>query len=204
MNFNIYLAALLTLASTSTALADGRNLKIPPPVEKITPRKTTVPDPVVPVFEDKGSSQRPADPRGNQYINLNSGAGNSTGVPQEAKIQTTFCKYLIENLDKISQPIHSGISSVQFSSANSKHVYHLLGVSSHNRVDGKIPAFIYESTQGAFFVLKPNGSGTSVLHTIPSNVVIVDRANYINQGYWDETKDGQDPLCGQFVNLVRN
>lgn len=212
MNFNICLATLLSLACIST-MADDKRVKNPPLVERIEPRTTKVPPPIIlPTVDDSGTDRptsihRP-DPRG-QYINLQQGAGAGP-VAEIKKTEITFCDYLKKNEAAITRPINSGFNKC-FKTAKfttSAHAgggynqYMLLGVSEHDRTDGMVPAFIYELNTGTIFSIKP--ADEFVVHNIPNNVVIVDRDAFRGQNYWDAVSRGTTPLCGRYINLICN
>ncbi len=216
MKFNIYLATLLTLTCVTT-LASDKGLRNLPPVEKIQPRKTTMPPPVpVPVTEDSGLERaqvtnRP-DRRANQYVNLMQGAG-SAPVIESKKTEITFCDYLATNEEKFMSMINSSIQSVQFNTSgpNSGRLsqFHLLGSTSYSRADGTVKAFVYESITGSIFILRfPNGStsgrGEFVPHSIPSHISIIDKDAYRGDNFWNAVSQGNTPLCGRYINLVRN
>lgn len=209
MNFNIYIAAMICFAFVSTSMARDQDLNKAPPVEPIKGRKVNLPPPLIP---DSGSTERVTtpranDPRGQGYINVFvGGATGRTAAPEVAKRQIPFCSYLAMVEDSLTRPIDTGITSANFTSGNSRHVYHLLGSAYHNRTDGRVPAFVYESTTGSFFALKPTGPNRAefVIHNIPNDLVITDIESYKGRGFWTETRDGEAPLCGRYINLVRN
>ena len=214
MNFNICLTILFSLTCLTTRASD-KGLKTPPPIERIEPRPTNSPPAVIPVVDDSGSDRatiyRRSDPRG-QYINLQQGSG-STAAAKISKTETTFCSYLAMNEEAITRPINTGFQSAQFTSSAStggrQSQYHILGLGMHNRADGMTPAFIYESISGTIFTLKylsngPSGKGEFTVHSIPSNIVIIDKESYRGDNYWNSVSQGATPLCGRYINLVRN
>lgn len=205
MNFNIYVAALLTFVAISSVASD-KGLRAVPPTEPAKPRATRLP-PAIPIVEETLVVRTPPpipqhqqnDPRG-QYINV--GRGEVVVAPEVKKREMDFCTFLSIKEDALVRQVNQNLN-YSFGDVDSNHRYHLISAG-HSTVDGMVAAFVYESVTGTFFRIR-NGQGQGrnnfAVFSIPNDITITDKEEYKGDNYYNRTQNGRSPLCGRYTNL---
>ena len=206
MNFNICIAALLSFAAV-TSMASDKGMKTPPPIERIKARDTKQLPPVPveapevertapPVQQHYGSSNHP---RG-QYINM--GTSQVVVAPEVAKREMEFCTFLSIKEGSLLKSVNENLNT-SFDKPDSKFKYHLMGIN-HNRSDGMVQAFVYESVTGTFYTFKNSGQGQNhfEVFNVPRDIVIKDLQDFKGDNFYKITQDGRAPLCGRYAKIL--
>jgi hypothetical protein len=214
MNFNICIALILILTSSS-AFSNDRNLKTPPPVDRIRPSATKKPEPLRPVVvpDDIDVSSGPTqyrragapDPR-SQYTVLMTSGEPAVRAPRP---QMTFCQYLNDLFDNKRQfrALNNIVDLAPTNNSNLASGYSaLFGITELSTSQGNPaldPTIFFNANTGGFHVVGTSNPGARQVplhpYNDPARTEITDISTFLGaENFFAVARGSRGIICNRF------